>query len=292
MKVTELPSAAIIAALDRMVTMVQEEEDPVELKAYRALFKKHVPFNLRGYVTAHMVKELAAARPDRNADARRGEQRRRPRREAGPAADAASAAAEPRRERSAELRRRPRREAAPAAEPADAASAAAEPRRERSAELRRRPRRETEPAAEAADAASAAGEARQERSAEQRRRPRREIEPAAEAADAASAAGEARQERSAEQRRRPRREIEPAAEGLSRLFVSIGRNRRVLPDDLAELISDSVAVEQSELGEIRVLDSYSFVEVPEAVADDIIAALSGTSFKGRRITVDFARAKT
>ena len=292
MKVTELPSAAIIAALDRMVTMVQEEEDPVELKAYRALFKKHVPFNLRGYVTAHMVKELAAARPDRNADAQRGEQRRRPRREAGPAADAASAAAEPRRERSAELRRRPRREAAPAAEPADAASAAAEPRRERSAELRRRPRRETEPAAEAADAASAAGEARQERSAEQRRRPRRETEPAAEAADAASAAGEARQERSAEQRRRPRREIEPAAEGLSRLFVSIGRNRRVLPDDLAELISDSVAVEQSELGEIRVLDSYSFVEVPEAVADDIIAALSGTSFKGRRITVDFARAKT
>ncbi len=260
LKVTELPSAAIIAALDRMVTMVQEEEDPVELKAYRALFKKHVPFNLRGYVTAHMVKELAAARPDRNADAQRGEQRRRPRREAGPAADAASAAAEPRRERSAELRRRPRREAAPAAEPADAASAAAEPRRERSAELRRRPRRETEPAAEAADAASAAGEARQERSAEQRRR--------------------------------PRREIEPAAEGLSRLFVSIGRNRRVLPDDLAELISDSVAVEQSELGEIRVLDSYSFVEVPEAVADDIIAALSGTSFKGRRITVDFARAKT
>ena len=262
MKVTELPSAAIIAALDRMVTMVQEEEDPVELKAYRALFKKHVPFNLRGYVTAHMVKELAgaSARPDRTADARRGEQRRRPRREAGPAADAASAAAEPRRERSAELRRRPRREAAPAAEAADAASAAAEPRRERSAELRRRPRRETEPAAEPADAASAAGEARQERSAEQRRR--------------------------------PRREIEPAAEGLSRLFVSIGRNRRVLPDDLAELISDSVAVEQSELGEIRVLDSYSFVEVPEAVAEDTIAALSGTSFKGRRITVDFARAKT
>ena len=167
---------------------------------------------------------------------------------------------EARRERSAELRRRPRREAAPAAEPADAAGAAAEPRRERSAELRRRPRRETAPAAEPADAAGAAAE------------PRRE--------------------RSAELRRRPRRETEPAPEGLSRLFVSIGRNRRVLPDDLAELISDSVTVERSELGEIRVLDSYSFVEVPEAVAEDTIAALSGTSFKGRRITVDFARTKT
>ena len=198
MQVAEIPSEAVIAALDRMVTTVQEEEDPVALKAYRALFKKHVPFNLRGYVTAYMVKELArgGARPNRYADARRAEQRRRPRREAAPAAGAVDAAGEPRRERTAE------------------------------------------------------------------------------------------------QRRRPRRETEPAAAGLRRLFVSIGRNRRVVPDDLAELISGSVAVERSELGEIRVLDSYSFVEVPEAVAEDTIAALSGTSFKGRRITVDFARVKT
>ncbi len=181
METADVPSEAITAALERMVTTVREREDPVELKEYRALFKKHVPFNLRGYVTAYMVKELAraGARPDRGADARRGEQRRRSRRE--PAA------------------------AAP--------------------------------------------------------------------------------------RARPRREAEPAAGGLRRLFVSIGRNRRVQPDDLAELISASVAVDRSDLGEIRVLDSYSFVEVPEAIAQDTISALSGTSFKGRRITVDFARAK-
>ena len=191
MKVTDVPSKAITAALERMVSTVREREDPVELKEYRALFKKHVPFNLRGYLTAYMVKELARAGigTDRNADARRGEQRRRSRREGDPAA------AEPRADRTAEPRGRPRREA------------------------------------------------------------------------------------------------EPAAGGLRRLFVSIGRNRRVQPDDLAELISGSVAVDRSDLGEIKVLDSYSFVEVPEAVAQDTISALSGTSFKGRRITVDFARAK-
>ena len=191
MKVTDVPAEAITAALDRMVTTVREREDPVELKEYRALFKRHVPFNLRGYLTAYMVKELARAggRPDRNTDARRGEQRRRARREGDPDAR--------------------------------------EPRAERSAEPRARPRRETE----------------------------------------------------------------QAADGLRRLFVSIGRNRRVQPDDLAELISDSVAVKRSDLGEIKVLEGYSFVEVPEAVAQDTISALSGTSFKGRRITVDFARAK-
>lgn len=190
MQGTEVPSEAVIAALDRMVTTVQEKEDPVELKEYRALFKKHVPFNLRRYVIAHMVKELtrAGTRPDRNTDGRRTEPRRRPRRDAEPAAAA--------------------------------------PRGERAAEPRA-----------------------------------------------------------------PRRESEPAAGGLRRLFISIGRNRRVQPDDLAELISSSVAVEQSALGEIKILDSYSFVEVPEAVAQDTISALTGTSFKGRRITVDFARAK-
>ena len=201
MQVADVPSEEIVAAIERAVTTVREKEDPVELKEYRALFKKHVPFNLRGYVTAYLVKELArgGARPGRNVDARRGESRRRPRRDSEP------------------------------------------------------------------------------------------DEPAA--ADAAATGAEPRPERAAEQRRRPRRDGEPPAAGQRRLFVSIGRNRRVQPDDLAALISGSVAVERSDLGEIRVLDSYSFVEVPEAVAQDTITALSGTSFKGRRITVDFARAK-
>ena len=94
--------------------------------------------------------------------------------------------------------------------------------------------------------------------------------------------------------RRRRRETEPApaANGLRRLFVSVGRNRRVRPDDLTSLISASVPVERSEFGAIRILDSYSFIEVPEGVAEETIAALSGTSFKGRRLTVDFARSRS
>lgn len=171
LKVTEIPSAEISAALERMVRTVREDEDPVELKEYRALFKKHVPFNLRGYLTAHMLKTLAGAR-----------------------------------------------------------AAAPEPDRER--------RAETAPA------------------------------------------------------RRQRREAEPAAGGLRRLFVSVGRNRRLRPDDLTLLISSSVPVERSQFGAIKILGSYSFIEVPEAVAEDTIAALSGTSYKGRRITVDFARSRS
>lgn len=171
LKVTEIPREEIGAALERMVRTVREDEDPVELKEYRALFKKHVPFNLRGYLAAHMVKTLVGGR-----------------------------------------------------------AAPPQPDRERRAE------------------------------------------PAA--------------------ARRRRREAEPAAGGLRRLFVSVGRNRRLRPEELTSLISSSVPVERAQFGAIKILDSYSFIEVPEAVAEEAIAALSGTSFKGRRITVDFARSKS
>ena len=171
LKVTEIPREEIGAALERMVRTVREDEDPVELKEYRALFKKHVPFNLRGYLIAHLVKTLAGGR------------------------------------------------------------------------------------------AAAAPPAARERRAE---------------ADAA----------------RRRREAEPTAGGLRRLFVSVGRNRRLRPEELTSLISSSVPVERAQFGAIKILDSYSFIEVPEAVAEEVIAALSGTSFKGRRITVDFARSKS
>ena len=60
LKVTEIPSEDIGSALERMVHTVREDEDPEELKVYRALFKKHVPFNLRGYLVGHMIKALVA----------------------------------------------------------------------------------------------------------------------------------------------------------------------------------------------------------------------------------------
>lgn len=196
LKITEIPSEDIGSALERMVHTVREDEDPDELKVYRALFKKHVPFNLRGYLVGYMIKALVA------------------RESTSPAARTPA-------------QRTPAPPTSTARTPAPPTSG---PRPQDRAEASRRQRREAEPA--------------------------------------------------------------PAANGLRRLFVSVGRNRRVRPDDLTSLISAAVPVERSEFGAIRILDSYSFIEVPEGVAEETIAALSGTSFKGRRITVDFARSKS
>ncbi|MDR2020317.1 MAG: DbpA RNA binding domain-containing protein [Treponema sp.] len=75
----------------------------------------------------------------------------------------------------------------------------------------------------------------------------------------------------------------------ARLFFSIGRNRRVFPRELLQLIGTKTQVSRDDVGTIRILDSHSFVQVRSSAADAIIAALNGVSFRGRTLTVNYAR---
>jgi hypothetical protein len=75
------------------------------------------------------------------------------------------------------------------------------------------------------------------------------------------------------------------------LFVSIGKNRRVYPKDLADLFLQTLNLSRSDIGEIKVFDSYSFVEISLDHAANAISKLSGSNFRGRRITVNTAKKK-
>ncbi len=85
----------------------------------------------------------------------------------------------------------------------------------------------------------------------------------------------------------PRHEIPD--EDAARLFVSIGRNRRVFPRELLGLILSETSVDKEDVGTIRILDNYSFIQVRKTVAEDIIAALDGKAFRGRNLAVNFAK---
>ncbi len=100
--------------------------------------------------------------------------------------------------------------------------------------------------------------------------------------------------------RRPRksstRKDEPtvgnvAPEDRQTLFVSVGKNRRVYPKDFVALFAELDGVEGDDIGQIKILDNYSFIEVEETVADKIIAAYDGYDFRGRKLTVNYARNK-
>lgn len=74
-----------------------------------------------------------------------------------------------------------------------------------------------------------------------------------------------------------------------RLFISIGRNRRVFPREILGLINAETATPKDDIGAIRILDNYSFIQVRNTVADAIIEALNGKNFRGRTLVVNYAR---
>lgn len=80
-------------------------------------------------------------------------------------------------------------------------------------------------------------------------------------------------------------------DGYKTLFVSIGKNRRVYPKDFVSLFGDIAGVTEDQLGQIKVLDNYSFVEIVPEVADRVIETCDGYEFRGRKLTVNFARQK-
>jgi hypothetical protein len=76
-----------------------------------------------------------------------------------------------------------------------------------------------------------------------------------------------------------------------RLFISIGRNRRVFPREILGLINAKTAIPKEDIGAIRILDNYSFVQVRDTVAEQIIEALNGMNFRGRTLAVNYAKSK-
>ena len=78
---------------------------------------------------------------------------------------------------------------------------------------------------------------------------------------------------------------------LATLFISIGKNRKVFPKDLNKLFSQELGLKSSDIGTIKILDNYSFVDISESYAQRAIDKLNGTEVRGRKITVNFARKK-
>ena len=73
------------------------------------------------------------------------------------------------------------------------------------------------------------------------------------------------------------------------VFVGIGKNRRVFPRDLVGLMTDLEGVTAADIGQVKILDNYSFVEVANSKADLVIGALNGRDFRGRKLNVNYAR---
>ena len=78
---------------------------------------------------------------------------------------------------------------------------------------------------------------------------------------------------------------------VARLWIGAGRKAKMRPGDLVGAIANEVGIDAGSIGAIQITDAYSTVEVPEEIADDIIAALKATKIKGMRVPVRRDRTK-
>ena len=93
-----------------------------------------------------------------------------------------------------------------------------------------------------------------------------------------------RKERGANRERRGR----SAERGYTRIFITLGRKDRIAPTKLIDLINHHTKGKHIEVGRIDLMQNFSFFEVIEPQADEVIQALNGIRMKGRIINVEAA----
>ncbi len=75
------------------------------------------------------------------------------------------------------------------------------------------------------------------------------------------------------------------------IFIGMGRNRGVYARDIIGLITQRASIDRDRIGEIKVLDNYSFVQVYIEDADTIISLINGSDYRNRKLAVSYAHKK-
>jgi hypothetical protein len=73
------------------------------------------------------------------------------------------------------------------------------------------------------------------------------------------------------------------------LFFSMGKRQRLYPRILIDMIVDGAKLAPESIGEVRAFDNYSFADIEPAKAQTVIAALDGSDYRGRRLSVGPAK---
>ena len=78
-----------------------------------------------------------------------------------------------------------------------------------------------------------------------------------------------------------------AAPGFTRLFINLGKMDNFFPNELIGLLNSNTRG-RIELGRIDLMKNFSFFEVEEKEAKNVIKALSRANWNGRRVSVEVA----
>ncbi len=82
-----------------------------------------------------------------------------------------------------------------------------------------------------------------------------------------------------------------AEPGMVRLFINAGRAQKIQPQDIVRTIAEEADIEGSIIGVINIYDKFTFVEVPETVAERVLSVMNKNTIKGYRINIEPAKGR-
>ena len=71
----------------------------------------------------------------------------------------------------------------------------------------------------------------------------------------------------------------------ARIYVGAGRKDGIRPGDLVGAIANETSLSGREIGPIKLAEHFAIVGIPEWASDEVIAALKGTTLKGKKATI-------
>jgi ATP-dependent RNA helicase DeaD len=77
--------------------------------------------------------------------------------------------------------------------------------------------------------------------------------------------------------------------GKVRLFMTIGKMDKIKVQDIVNSIAAEAGIPQRKIENVRVLEKFTFLEVPADLADRVIRSINDMVLKGRKVKVAEAR---
>ena len=76
---------------------------------------------------------------------------------------------------------------------------------------------------------------------------------------------------------------------MVRLFLNIGRGQKIRPQDIVQAFTSEADIPGNVIGVINIYDRFTFVEVPEELAERVMSVMHRNKVKGFQVSVEPAR---
>ena len=75
---------------------------------------------------------------------------------------------------------------------------------------------------------------------------------------------------------------------MVKLFLTVGKKDRIAVKDIIGAITSQTTISGKDIGKVILLDSYSFIDVPEEFVEEVMDGMHDKQIKGRNVKIEIA----